>query len=179
MCFEKCSDYASSDHCFVSCPKLLRWLHDSDTSHYLIWKKYGQRLDYLMPTTTFQSIDLDVIRKLGLHDHTCMLFKFSPGISFSSWIINRSTSSSSLQRLCWRYRSIWQDLVCRDWYYLQLIFIYIHSHSNNHLLYWIGLLVIASAMLFVCLCCCVRFRRCCCVITHTAAPSFIRPHSMQ
>ena len=61
-----------------------------------------------------------------------------------------------------------RDLVYRDWYYLQLIFIYIHIHS--HLLYWIGLWVMAYAMflLYYCLrCWCVSFRLCCCVVIIT------------
>jgi len=35
---DKCSDCASSDHLFHSCPKLLRRLHESATSHHLLWK---------------------------------------------------------------------------------------------------------------------------------------------
>ena len=61
--------------------------------------------------------------------------------------------------------------------YSSLMFIYIHGHSQ--LLYWIGLRVIVSAMLLFRWCCCVSFHLCCCVIEHTAALSFLRPHSMQ
>jgi len=52
-----------------------------------------------------------------------------------------------------------------------LISIYL-THSHSHLLYWIDLWVMASALLLFCLRCCV--------ITHTTALSFLCPqHSMQ
>jgi hypothetical protein len=38
FCTDKCSDCDSKDHLFRSCPKLLRWLHDPDSSHHLLWK---------------------------------------------------------------------------------------------------------------------------------------------
>ena len=37
-CSYNCSDCTSTDHSFAHCPKLLRWLHDPDTSHHLLWK---------------------------------------------------------------------------------------------------------------------------------------------
>ena len=38
LCFSNCSDCTTSDHSFYYCPKLLRWLHDPDTSHHILWK---------------------------------------------------------------------------------------------------------------------------------------------
>jgi len=38
FCPDKWSDCAISDHYFRFCPKLLRWLHDPNTSHHLLWK---------------------------------------------------------------------------------------------------------------------------------------------
>jgi hypothetical protein len=37
-CTDKCSDCDSNDHLFRSCPKLLRWLHDPDSPHHILWK---------------------------------------------------------------------------------------------------------------------------------------------
>ena len=37
-CSYNCSDCTSTDHSFAHCPKLLRWLHDPETSHHLLWK---------------------------------------------------------------------------------------------------------------------------------------------
>ena len=38
LCLSKCSDCPSGNHSIYSCPKLLRWLHDPDNSHHLLWK---------------------------------------------------------------------------------------------------------------------------------------------
>ena len=38
LCFSNCSDCTSSDNSFSPCPKLLRWLHDPDNSHHILWK---------------------------------------------------------------------------------------------------------------------------------------------
>jgi hypothetical protein len=38
LCLSNCSDCTSDNHSFYSCPKLLRWLHDPDTSHHILWK---------------------------------------------------------------------------------------------------------------------------------------------
>ena len=36
-CLDECLDCASSNHSYSFCPKLIRWLHEPDTSHHLLW----------------------------------------------------------------------------------------------------------------------------------------------
>ena len=51
---------------------------------------------------------------------------FFPGNSTSLWISDRSKPYPAMQGLCWSNQNIWRDLVYRDWYYLQLIFIHLY-----------------------------------------------------
>jgi hypothetical protein len=37
LCFDSCSDCLSPGHCFLSCPKLLSWLHNSKTRYHSKW----------------------------------------------------------------------------------------------------------------------------------------------
>jgi hypothetical protein len=54
-CLNNCSDCTNSNHCFYFCPKLLRWLHDPDTSHHLLWKNVVKNWIISYPPPPFKA----------------------------------------------------------------------------------------------------------------------------